>query len=156
MFVIREHKIILLENGMDNIEQQQEKLFPAWFYSKIYELHQKKMPGISEELFSLASGSMHSALSYSICVINGAKFVASKRDKNRKTQNNGVCVPGVDENNFYGQLQEVLVNGTRMILSFFRPKLLKYFTRMTNLMDRIRISCNIFAIVMFEICQIDQ
>ena len=50
-----------------------------------------------------------SVLSYSACVVNGIKFVCYARDINRTTQNSGVHVPGIDDQSFYGELQNVLV-----------------------------------------------
>lgn len=105
----REHKQILLSSGAENLDQLQKKEFPMWFYNKLYNLRQAGSAEASEELFSLASGSSNLVSSYTGCIVNGVRFLCYDRDKNLKTQNSGVLVPGVDNKNFYGQLEEVIV-----------------------------------------------
>ncbi|XP_060969955.1 uncharacterized protein LOC133037137 [Cannabis sativa] len=45
---------------------------------------------------------------YEGCVVNGVRFIASKRDQKRKTQNSGVTVAGTEEFNYYGTLKDVI------------------------------------------------
>ncbi|KAM6543801.1 hypothetical protein CsatB_008248 [Cannabis sativa] len=42
------------------------------------------------------------------CVVNGVRFIASKRDQKRKTQNSGVTVAGTEGFNYYGTLEDVI------------------------------------------------
>ena len=63
----------------------------------------------TDELVVLASGSMFSVLSYPSWVVNGVKFISQQRDSWHTTQNCGVYVPGMGGDNFYGQLDDVLV-----------------------------------------------
>ncbi|XP_062085438.1 uncharacterized protein LOC133791534 [Humulus lupulus] len=106
---IQEHKQILLSSGAENLDQLQKKEFPMWFYNKLYNLRQAGSAEASEELFSLASGSSNLVSSYTGCIVNGVRFLCYDRDKNLKTQNSGILVPGVDNKSFYGQLEEVIV-----------------------------------------------
>ena len=78
----------------------------------------------SLELFALANGPAIHANSYSVCIVNGVRFVVHSRDIRRTTQNSGVSTYGVDGYTFYGQLEEILelnyVSGCNVVL--FRCK----------------------------------
>ena len=63
---------------------------------------------VSEELYALSVGSLEIAHQYPSCFVNGVKFITRRRDNQRITQNSGVCVP-VDEYNFYGRMEDVIV-----------------------------------------------
>ncbi|KAM6544118.1 hypothetical protein CsatB_008565 [Cannabis sativa] len=106
---IQEHMNILLSRGVEHLEQVQRNEFSSWFYNKLYDLRRLGSPEASDELFSLASGSSNLVASYPGCVVNGVRFLCLKRDENKKTQNSGVSVVGVENKTYYGQLEEVIV-----------------------------------------------
>ena len=83
--------------------------FPAWFLKKAFELRQQGAPEMTDDLFALAIGSMPATLSFSMCVVDGVKFVCRECDANRKTQNSSVFVAGSEATPFYGVLEEVLL-----------------------------------------------
>ena len=105
----REHREILQTRGVENLDQLHREKFPNGFYNKIYHLRQTGSLEVHEQLISLANGSSTRVASYPGCVVNGVRFLCYDRDKNRKTQNSGVSVAGVENNTYYGQLEEVLV-----------------------------------------------
>ncbi|PON54402.1 hypothetical protein PanWU01x14_194810 [Parasponia andersonii] len=84
-----QHMRELEEKGGSNLNHLQELEFPKWFQKKADNL---RLLGSPEELYALASQSDFCAYSYPVCVVNGVKFIAHRRDVRRKTQNNGVCV----------------------------------------------------------------
>lgn len=59
---------------------------------------------------------------YSQCDVNGVRFVTWEQDRKLKTQNSGVMVESVDNNIYYGVLQEVveLVYPTGMSVIVFK------------------------------------
>ena len=63
---------------------------------------------VSEELYALSTGSMQIAHQYPSCFVNGVKFITRRRDNQRITQNSGVCVP-LNDFNFYGRMEDVIV-----------------------------------------------
>ena len=66
---------------------------------------------IDEDLFSLACGPDFIVKKYSSCVVNGVRFNTVDRDKNKKTQNNGVMVQGEHNGqviDFFGILKEII------------------------------------------------
>ncbi|GJR82493.1 hypothetical protein Tco_0153278 [Tanacetum coccineum] len=67
-------------------------------------------PGVSEssELFTLACGPSQNLISVNFYVVNGVRFVVHSRDERRTTQNNGICLPGLDGEMYYGQLEQIL------------------------------------------------
>ena len=99
----------LVMKGSRDVERQHVDEFTAWFVNKAFQLRDSGAAIMTEELFSLATGTMMTSTSYTACVVNGVKFVTTARDANRKTQSSGVYVAGVDGDGFYGQLEEVLV-----------------------------------------------
>ena len=74
----------------------------------MYDLREIGFLEATDDLFSLASGSSFSVKSYTGYVINDVKWLTYARDCTRKTQNSGVFVPGMEENTFYGRLDEIL------------------------------------------------
>ncbi|KAM6560222.1 hypothetical protein CsatA_029461 [Cannabis sativa] len=75
---------------------------------EIYDLHKSGSLDNGKELLALASGSDHLGTSYEGCIVNGVRFMATKRDEKRSTQNSGVFVAGTEGFNYYGTLTEVL------------------------------------------------
>ena len=77
------------------------------FRNQIYAL---KASGsdVSEELYALSIGSFQIAHQFPSSVVNGIKFTTRRRDNQRITQNNGVCA-SVDEYDFYGRMEDVIV-----------------------------------------------
>ncbi|KAM6571477.1 hypothetical protein CsatA_015557 [Cannabis sativa] len=93
-------------NGNHDVLHRQT--FRPWFHKKIYELHKLGTLQNGDELLALASGSDYLATFYEGCVVNGVRFIASKRDQKRKTQNSGVTVAGTEGFNYYGTLEDVI------------------------------------------------
>ncbi|KAM6542647.1 hypothetical protein CsatB_007094 [Cannabis sativa] len=75
---------------------------------QIYDLHKSGSLDNGKELLALASGSDHLGTYYEGCIVNGVRFMATKRDEKRSTQNSGVFVAGTEGFNYYGTLTEVL------------------------------------------------
>ncbi|XP_059650484.1 uncharacterized protein LOC132296291 [Cornus florida] len=61
----------------------------------------------TDDLFSLACGPDSRVNRYIGCIVNGIRFHTKDREKNRKTQNNGVIVKGEDID-FYGCLTDII------------------------------------------------
>ncbi|KAM6554842.1 hypothetical protein CsatB_015604 [Cannabis sativa] len=93
-------------NGNHDVLHRQT--FRPWFHKKIYELQKLGTLQNGDELLALASGSDYLATFYEGCVVNGVRFIASKRDQKRKTQNSGVTVAGTEGFNYYGTLEDVI------------------------------------------------
>ena len=62
----------------------------------------------TDDLFSLALGSSFPINSYIGCVINRVKWFTYAHDCRQKAQNSGVSIPDIEENTFYGCLEEIL------------------------------------------------
>ncbi|KAG6519588.1 hypothetical protein ZIOFF_023082 [Zingiber officinale] len=76
-----------------------------------HQVNEMRAVGSSEatdELYALANRSNFSAYSYSGAIINGVKFLVEQRDVRLTTQNNGILVPDVGGQNYYGVLQDVI------------------------------------------------
>ncbi|XP_060974258.1 uncharacterized protein LOC133039388 [Cannabis sativa] len=94
-------------NGNHDVLHRQT--FRPWFHKKIYELQKLGTLQNGDELLALASGSDYLATFYEGCVVNGVRFIASKRDQKRKTQNSGVFLFfGPEGFNYYGTLEDVI------------------------------------------------
>ncbi|KAM6554835.1 hypothetical protein CsatB_015597 [Cannabis sativa] len=93
-------------NGNHDVLHRQT--FRPWFHKKIYELQKLGTLQNGDELLALASGSDYLATFYEGCVVNGVRFIASKRDQKRKTQNSGVTVAGTEGFNYCGTLEDVI------------------------------------------------
>ncbi|GJU71053.1 reverse transcriptase domain-containing protein [Tanacetum coccineum] len=76
----------------------------------IRQRHVDNDPGVSEssELFALACGPSQTPISFNYCVINGVRFVVHSRDERRTTKNSGICLPGLNGEMYYGQLEQIL------------------------------------------------
>ncbi|GJY67535.1 hypothetical protein Tco_0469773 [Tanacetum coccineum] len=86
--------------------------FPEWFGSQIRQCHvdNDKDPEVSttSDLFALACGPTWTLISINSCVVDGVRYVMHSRDESHTTQNSGIYAPGLDEEMYYGQLQEIL------------------------------------------------
>nr|GEZ52732.1 S-adenosyl-L-methionine-dependent methyltransferases superfamily protein [Tanacetum cinerariifolium] len=47
-------------------------------------------------------------ISVNSCIVNGVRFVVHSRDEHRTRQNSSICSPGLDEEMYYGQLEQIL------------------------------------------------
>ncbi|XP_062079202.1 uncharacterized protein LOC133783534 [Humulus lupulus] len=94
------------QDGDHNILHK--KYFQRWFHKKIYDLQKLGSLDNGDELLALASGSDHLGAYYEGCIVNGVRFMSTKRDLKRSTQNSGVFVAGTEDFNYYGILEEVL------------------------------------------------
>ena len=56
----------------------------------------------------MASGSDRLVAYYEGCIVNGVRFMSTKRDSKRTTQNSGIFVSGTEEFNYYGILEEIV------------------------------------------------
>ncbi|XP_060959175.1 uncharacterized protein LOC133030449 [Cannabis sativa] len=105
---IDEHMEQLKARGNHNLDQKQEIEFPQWFRNRINQLRKSGSKEVSDEIYAIANRSYSSAYSYPECIIHGVRFVAEKQDINHKTQNSGICVPGIGGTNFYGVLEDII------------------------------------------------
>ncbi|XP_030479230.1 uncharacterized protein LOC115696468 [Cannabis sativa] len=64
---------------------------------QIYDFHKSGSLENGEELLALASGSDHLGTYYEGCIVNGVRFMATKRDAKRSTQNSGLFVVGTED-----------------------------------------------------------
>ncbi|XP_062093425.1 uncharacterized protein LOC133799424 [Humulus lupulus] len=94
------------QDGDHNILHK--KYFQRRFHKKIYDLQKLGSLDNGDELLALASGSDHLGAYYEGCIVNGVRFMSTKRDLKRSTQNSGVFVAGTEDFNYYGILEEVL------------------------------------------------
>ena len=80
----------------------------------MYQLRETGSPEATDELYSLDSRSFFFCFFcfpitlHTNCVINGVKWLTYARDYRWKTQNSGVSRVGMEENTFYGHLDEIL------------------------------------------------
>ncbi|KAL5574295.1 hypothetical protein UlMin_023892 [Ulmus minor] len=105
---LNQHKQELQLRGCLNPDKAHTNEFADWFFEKIYAMNRVHAPEVTHELLSLASKSNIFVSSYPACIVNEVRFVTHARDVRLKTQNNGVSVPGTENEIFYGQLQEIL------------------------------------------------
>ncbi|GJX12165.1 hypothetical protein Tco_0202024 [Tanacetum coccineum] len=85
--------------------------FPGWFVKQIRQRTETMYPCVNESRSSFALGlSVHhqNLILVNSCVVNGVRFVVHSRDERRITQNSGICLPGPDEEMYYGQLEQIL------------------------------------------------
>ncbi|XP_062086893.1 uncharacterized protein LOC133793596 [Humulus lupulus] len=93
------------QDGDHNILHK--KYFQRWFHKKIYDLQKLGSLDNGDELLALASGSDHLGAYYEGCIVNGVRFMSTKRDLKRSTQNSGVFVAGTEDFNYYGILEDI-------------------------------------------------
>ena len=73
----------------------------------MFTLQELNAPKASTQLVSLSSSSSFSVRSYFGYVVRRFKFLAHSCDSNRNTQNNGICVRRLDNQTYYGVLEEI-------------------------------------------------
>ncbi|XP_012828525.1 PREDICTED: uncharacterized protein LOC105949753 [Erythranthe guttata] len=92
---LREHEEKLKQENPIGWEARQKKEFAKWFDNRIEQLRSIKSIEATDELLALASGPDYRLSKYSGCVVEGVKYLTSKRDSRRVTQNNGVSTDSV-------------------------------------------------------------
>ena len=87
------------------------------------DLHYIRAPEATNELYALANGPNTYVSSYTGCVVTEIKFQIKNQDVSHKTQNSGVYVRSMHQNeeiNFYGAILEILefhyIEGCRAIM----------------------------------------
>lgn len=68
----------------------------------------QKSPEFHIELSALSIGANVKVSTYTSCIVNGVRYVVLSRDANRTTQNSGVLVEGLNQEKYYGQLEEII------------------------------------------------
>ncbi|XP_012853260.1 PREDICTED: uncharacterized protein LOC105972825 [Erythranthe guttata] len=120
---LREHEEKLKQENPIGWEARQKKEFAKWFDNRIKNLRSIKSPEATDEILALASGPDYRHSKCSGCVVEGVKYLTSKRDSRRVTQNSGVCTDSIHKGKmikFYGVLEDVIelsyVCGYRCVL----------------------------------------
>ena len=73
----------------------------------MFSFQELNAPEASTQLVLLSFGHIFSVRSYLSCVINEVKFLTHSSDSNRNTQNSSICVRGLDNQTYYGVLEEI-------------------------------------------------
>ncbi|CAB4286343.1 unnamed protein product [Prunus armeniaca] len=90
-YVCREHKNILIQSSVDNVEESYRLQFSNWISKRVTELYNDGK--VSKQMLSLARGPKR------------------RRDENKKTQNSGVMVKEenqIDDVPWYGILVDIV------------------------------------------------
>ncbi|KAH7571392.1 hypothetical protein JRO89_XS04G0036500 [Xanthoceras sorbifolium] len=117
---IQEHKNILLDAGITNVEEIHKLEFVNWFNQRIIQLYNEGQ--VDKKMVSLARGPERRAIYYSGYNINGFRFHTIFRDEIRKTQNNGVVVRGENQTDvpYYGRIKDIVelcyTEGNKIVL----------------------------------------
>ena len=74
----------------------------------MYALQKMNSIEATKELCSLESGRLLNFSSYSACITNSVRFLTYNQDIKLKTQNSRMFVPRLEDNTFYGQLEEII------------------------------------------------
>ncbi|XP_059667354.1 uncharacterized protein LOC132312838 isoform X2 [Cornus florida] len=101
------HMEELKRQDPNNVVVRHSKQFTKWFEEHVKRLRQSMSPDAIDDLYSLACGLDSRVKRYTGCVVNGTRFHTKEREKNRKTQNNGVMVKG-ENIDFYGCLTDII------------------------------------------------
>ena len=90
-------------------EERLEREFAMWFYKFA---HNPSSNISNHFLKNMSKRPLKCYKSYSGCIANGFKLHTMSQSSGTSTMNNGVCIKGtnytMDENDYYGQLIEVL------------------------------------------------
>ncbi|XP_012829657.1 PREDICTED: uncharacterized protein LOC105950835 [Erythranthe guttata] len=105
--VKEEHEEKLKQENPIGWEARQKKKFAKWFDNRIKKLRSIKSIKATDELLALASGPDYRLSKYSGCVVEGVKYLTSKRDSRRVTQNNGVSKDSVHKGGNWKVVQHV-------------------------------------------------
>ncbi|KAH7571619.1 hypothetical protein JRO89_XS04G0102500 [Xanthoceras sorbifolium] len=87
---VKEHKNMLLDAGITNVEEIHKLEFVNWFNQRIIQLYNEGQ--VDKKMVSLARGPERRSIYYSGYNINRFRFHTIFRDEIRKTQNNGLVV----------------------------------------------------------------
>ncbi|XP_039130942.1 uncharacterized protein LOC120267365 [Dioscorea cayenensis subsp. rotundata] len=108
---ISEHKNILSEKGVRNIDNIHKCEFSSWFHKRIGDAYNENDEGIDINMLALARGPERRVICYPGYNINGFRFHTRDRDENKKTQNCGVMVKGEGnegELSYYGIILDII------------------------------------------------
>ncbi|KAK9283664.1 hypothetical protein L1049_011914 [Liquidambar formosana] len=119
----KEHKKILEQAHVRNIDQMHKEEFVQWFEQHVTQLYRDSNGQVDEQMLSLARGPEKRVTCWSGYNVNGFRFNTKKYEKLKKTQNSGVMVRGEsqkEEMNYYGELVNVVelhyTGGNRVVL----------------------------------------
>ncbi|VVA40648.1 PREDICTED: transposon CACTA, partial [Prunus dulcis] len=105
---VQEHKNILIQSSVDNVEESHRLQFSNWMSKRVTELYNDGK--VSKQMLSLARGPERRVTYYPGYYISGFRFHTLQRDENKKTQNSGIMVKGenqVDDVPWYGTLVDI-------------------------------------------------
>ncbi|VVA40424.1 PREDICTED: transposase, partial [Prunus dulcis] len=105
---VQEHKNILIQSSVDNVEESHRLQFSNWISKRVTELYNDGK--VSKQMLSLARGPERRVTYYPGYYISGFRFHTLQRDENKKTQNSGIMVKGenqVDDVPWYGTLVDI-------------------------------------------------
>ncbi|XP_076909137.1 uncharacterized protein LOC143566278 [Bidens hawaiensis] len=98
----------LIEFKYEHPQDDVKTKFPKWFLGKLYSMKVQNSPEFHPELYALLIGAEINAFTYSACIVNGVRFMVRGRDVERTTQNSGVLAEGVNNEKYYGQVEEII------------------------------------------------
>ncbi|XP_074293337.1 uncharacterized protein LOC141620334 [Silene latifolia] len=87
----------------DEVWSSYEKLYPMWFKEHVFQENIK-----DDLLVALAIGPSKEVQTWQRYSINGFNFHTLKYGKNKASMNYGVCVNGIDGDDYYGTLEEII------------------------------------------------
>ena len=108
MYLLCEHHAEIEREGTIDIDHKHEVEFEIWFQNRIC---RRNAVNVSQELYSLACGPDPQVAFFKGCIVNGVRFHTKVRNQTRRTQNNGITIPGEHESmniNYYGELKNIL------------------------------------------------
>ncbi|KAI5328625.1 hypothetical protein L3X38_028022 [Prunus dulcis] len=118
---VQEHKNILIQSSVDNVEESHRLQFSNWISKRVTELYNDGK--VSEQMLSLARGPERRVTYYPGYYISGFRFHTLQRDENKKTQNSGIMVKGenqIDDVPWHGTLVDIVelryTEGNRVVL----------------------------------------
>ncbi|XP_071687674.1 uncharacterized protein [Rutidosis leptorrhynchoides] len=95
----------------ENPNMDMKTNFPSWFTNQIRKLRSVDGSKYSDELICLSEGPVGTTNHYSVCNVNGVRFVVSNRDDRCTTQNNGIetlADAGARVSKYYGRLEDIV------------------------------------------------
>ncbi|PWA81003.1 hypothetical protein CTI12_AA171290 [Artemisia annua] len=105
------HYLLGVKTRFNHPNRNNDGLNPTYKFQVFQSIRQKSVdndPSCNPELFSLACEPESNVTSYTVCVINGVRFLVHDRDIRRTTQSNGVSTPDPIVETYYCQLEEIL------------------------------------------------
>ncbi|XP_075645463.1 uncharacterized protein LOC142616510 [Castanea sativa] len=104
-----EHKYMIQQASVKNVENRHKKQFREWFESHITQLYDERK--VSKQLFDLARGPLEKVVCYNGHIGNGFRFQKNEVDCSRRTQSYGVLVKGdasTGNCDYYGVLIDII------------------------------------------------